>query len=342
MNIIATDATSEARRVLEICNACRYCEGLCATFQAMTQHRTFADADIDHLANLCHHCTACLPACQYAPPHEFGVSVPRTLARVRVESYERYAWPGRLSGLFTRNVLVTALLMILVVGLAFAMLPGAVLFGRHVGDGAFYEVVSHGLMILVAGATFGFSVLAMSLSVRRYWRASGGAGMPRWGDLAAAGRDAARLRYLDGPRRLYHHCTMWGFLLCFAATSVATFYHYGLDLVAPYAYLSWPVVLGTAGGLGLIVGPLGLLREKRRADPEVNHPDTLDSAFLVNLILVSATGLILLALRETAAMGLLLVVHLGSVLAFFVLLPYSRFVHGAYRFAALVRFAQKR
>ena len=27
-------------------------------------------------------------------------------------------------------------------------------------------------------------------------------------------------------RRLYHHLTFYGFLLCFAATSVATFYHY--------------------------------------------------------------------------------------------------------------------
>ena len=83
--IIATDAghVEEARRLLEICNACRYCEGLCATFQAMASRRSFADADVDYLANLCHNCTACYHDCQYAPPHDFDVNVPVALADVR-------------------------------------------------------------------------------------------------------------------------------------------------------------------------------------------------------------------------------------------------------------------
>jgi citrate/tricarballylate utilization protein len=55
------------------------------------------------------------------------------------------------------------------------------------------------------------------------------------------------------------------------------------------------------------------------------------------LLAVAATGLALLALRGTGAMGLLLAVHLGTVLALFVLLPYSKMVHGAYRAAALLR-----
>jgi citrate/tricarballylate utilization protein len=53
------------------------------------------------------------------------------------------------------------------------------------------------------------------------------------------------------------------------------------------------------------------------------------------------TGLALLALRSTPAMGLLLALHLGVIFAFFVTLPYSRFVHGLYRFAALVRHARE-
>jgi citrate/tricarballylate utilization protein len=40
-------------------------------------------------------------------------------------------------------------------------------------------------------------------------------------------------------------------------------------------------------------------------------------------------------------MGLLLVVHLGAVLALFVTLPYGKFVHGIYRTAALVKFARE-
>src|SRR5215469_14752378 len=68
----------EVGRILQICNACRYCEGFCAVFPAMTRRLEFGKADIHYLANLCHNCGACLHACQYAPPHEFAVNVPQS------------------------------------------------------------------------------------------------------------------------------------------------------------------------------------------------------------------------------------------------------------------------
>jgi citrate/tricarballylate utilization protein len=64
----------------------------------------------------------------------------------------------------------------------------------------------------------------------------------------------------------------------------------------------------------------------------------MDVAFIALLLLTSITGLALLALRETRGMGLALAIHLGAVLALFVTLPYGKFVHALYRFAALVRF----
>jgi citrate/tricarballylate utilization protein len=60
-------AEGEAARQLQICNACRYCEGFCAVFPAMTRRLEFGAADVHYLANLCHGCGACLHACQYAP-----------------------------------------------------------------------------------------------------------------------------------------------------------------------------------------------------------------------------------------------------------------------------------
>jgi citrate/tricarballylate utilization protein len=63
----------------------------------------------------------------------------------------------------------------------------------------------------------------------------------------------------------------------------------------------------------------------------------LDYAFLVLLILTSVTGLVLMVLRSTAAAGTLLTVHLGVIAALYLSLPYSKFAHVVYRYAALVR-----
>jgi citrate/tricarballylate utilization protein len=38
----------------------------------------------------------------------------------------------------------------------------------------------------------------------------------------------------------------------------------------------------------------------------------------------------------------LLALHLGVVFALFITLPYGKFVHGLYRYAALVRYARER
>jgi citrate/tricarballylate utilization protein len=68
----------------------------------------------------------------------------------------------------------------------------------------------------------------------------------------------------------------------------------------------------------------------------------MEAAFLVMLMLLGATGLLLLSLRSTAAMGPLLLLHLGVVFGFFVTMPYGKFVHGIYRYLALVRYAGER
>ena len=94
----------EVARQMQICNACRYCEGFCAVFPAMTRRLEFGKADVHYLANLCHNCGACLHACQYAPPHEFAVNVPRAMAQVRRADLRRLRLAARRSGaLYQRN-----------------------------------------------------------------------------------------------------------------------------------------------------------------------------------------------------------------------------------------------
>ena len=118
---------------MEICNACRYCEGFCAVFPAMELRREFSNGDLSYLANLCHNCRGCYYACQYAPPHPFGVNVPKTFAELRTESYAAYAWPRPLAALFHRNGLIvslaTAIGIAVVLILTMLLKPADVLYG---------------------------------------------------------------------------------------------------------------------------------------------------------------------------------------------------------------------
>jgi len=358
-----TAALTEADRLMVICNSCRYCEGLCAVFPAMEMRRIFNDGDLNYLANLCHSCGACYFDCQFSPPHEFEVNVPQALARVRAESYAAYAWPRALSGMFARNGLVISIIAALSVAgfiLGFvAYHDPSVLFGVHSGPGAFYRLMPHNGMALLFGAIFLYSMIAIAMGVRMFWRDMGepAATMIEPASLWQAMKDAGRLRYLDGgeagcmnhddhpsdTRKQYHHATFYGFMLCFASTAVATLYHYLLGREAPYPWYDIPVILGTIGGLGLIVGPIGLLAAKQRRDPDLlDQPGLgMDVAFLVMLLMTSATGLALLIFRSTAAMGILLALHFGIVFALFLTLPYGKFVHGIYRFLALTRYASE-
>src|SRR3954469_5217241 len=95
-----TDLLDEGQRIFTICNACRYCEGYCAVFPAMERRLTFTAGDVRYLANLCHDCGECYTACQFAPPHEYAVNVPQTLAAVRSASWRDYAWPMGAGALF--------------------------------------------------------------------------------------------------------------------------------------------------------------------------------------------------------------------------------------------------
>ena len=239
-------------------------------------------------------------------------------------------------------------------GLALAALMGGGLLHEPLA-GDFYAVFPHNTLALMFGVVFGLAVLALGVGVTRFWRdvspgtASGAA-------VAEAAHDALRLRYLDGGhgkgcnnaddaftlwRRRFHHCTFYGFMLCFAATSVATLYHYLLGQPAPYPFWSAPVLLGTAGGIGLLIGPAGLLWLNLKRHPQQGDAaqKPMDRGFIALLFLTSATGLALLAGRDGGAMALLLAIHLGVVMALFLTLPYGKFAHGIYRSAALLKWA---
>ena len=356
MNTVLTDIETEVGREMRICNACRYCEGYCAVFPAMTRRLEFGRADIHYLAHLCHNCGACYHACQYAAPHAFDVNVPRALARALLETYAAFAWPAPLGALYRRNGLALAVALAASLAMLLLALPGAPLWQPRAGN--FYALFSHEWLVALFGTVFALALLALALGVRRFWRDI--APLP---PSAPAVREATQhvlaLTYLGGgqeegcneaddrptlARRRFHHLTFYGFLLCLAATLVATARHYGLGEAAPYPPTSLPVLLGTLGGIGLLIGPAGLLWLNLRRDPNAGDPRQrpMDRGFIALLLLTSASGLALLAWRDSAAMALLLVLHLATVLALFATLPYGKFAHGIYRAAALLKWTAER
>ena len=197
---ILTEPEAEVERVMQECNACRYCEGFCAVFPAMTQRLEFGKADINYLANLCHNCGACLHACQYAPPHEFAINVPKAMAEVRLETYQHYAQPAAFGALYRQaGVTVTlALVFSLILFLLLVMgLKGSLLHPPLAGD--FYQIFPHNLLAWMFGSVFMLAIGLLMAGVIRFWREISPVG-PRPVEIAEASHNALTLKYLDGGR----------------------------------------------------------------------------------------------------------------------------------------------
>ncbi len=352
----------EAERMMRICNACRYCEGFCAVFPALERRRVFEDCDLIYLANLCHDCRDCYYACQYAPPHEFDLNIPKIFQELRVATYKDFVWPGFFAGLFQRNGLAVTLITVvvtLIVIMTVSFQGVSAVFSSHLGEGAFYAVIPWRLIVLPTSLIVLWGLVVILLGVIRFWRTTGGINGRRINARVFMGAtwDMLMLRYLKGggygcnfpderfshARRRLHHLVFYGFLFCISATAAAMVYEHFFHRVAPYPFWSLPVMLGTFGGAALLVGSGGLFWYKRQSDPAPANPHLhgLDFGFLALLFLTSFTGMILLILRGTFAMGFLLAVHFGLVLSLFITLPYGKFVHATYRYTALVQNAME-
>jgi citrate/tricarballylate utilization protein len=235
--------------------------------------------------------------------------------------------------------LITVLSVAVIVLLAFIFQGPEVVLATHLGENAFYKVIPYGLMVVPFSALGIYILINLLMTGIKFWHETGGQ-LGELIDLRAnsqAIKDVLQLKYLDGGghgcnypndrfsmiRRWFHHGVFYGFLLCFSSTAIAAIYDHFLHLSAPYPILSWPVMLGTFGGLALLFGSGGLLFLKRKMDPlpATHRALGMDVAFTVLLFLTSLTGLLLLILRETAAMGTLLAVHLGVVAGLFITLP---------------------
>jgi citrate/tricarballylate utilization protein len=349
----------EANRQLVICNACRYCEGLCPVFRAVEVRRDFAPGDVFYLANLCHDCRACYYACMFTPPHDFAMNIPQILAEARLESYKQWSWPNLFARAFPEPRIALLLAGLAISFVAIAALLGigpSRLFAKHTGPGAFYSIVPYLAMVIPAVALFFFAIaIWIRGAIRSWWDTNGPPRQRVDGEVMREAIGAAlSLRHLEGggpgctypdgrpafSRRAYHSFVVWGFLADFASTTLAFLYQGVFHRIPPYSILSAPVLFGALGGVLLIVGTAGLIWLKRQSDrlPSDNRAYGMDYTFLISLGVVALTGLLTLIFRATAALGSLLVLHLAFVAALFITAPYGKFVHAIYRTLALVRY----
>ncbi len=349
---------AEADRQLTLCNACRYCEGYCAVFQAIELRREFDKGDVFYLSNLCHDCRACYYACMYSPPHEFAINIPKILSEARNASYEGWSWPGVLARSFASRWVAWLLASgaaAVVLALSLLLIPAGRLWSAHRGPGAFYELIPYAAMVVGAVGLSGYWLAVWVCGAVRCWRDTGVAGGPNgMKPIARAIGAALGLRYLQGGgpgcsypeerpsavRRIFHALVFWGFACDFVSTTLAFIYQDWLHKLPPYSLGSGPVIFGAVGGLGLLAGSAGLIWCKIRSDraPMGAGAYGLDYDFLCILGLTALTGLLTLALRATPALGSLLALHLALVAALFITAPYGKFVHAMYRFLALVKY----
>ncbi|NOL52022.1 tricarballylate utilization 4Fe-4S protein TcuB [Pelistega suis] len=346
----------EAKHSVGICNSCRYCEGFCPVFPAMEKRLSFTDGDIHYLANLCHNCSECFYACQFAPPHEFQVNIPQQLAKVRADTYRQYAWPGFIGNWFNKNGLISSLVFILgLIALFFFASQGS-----EALPGEFYAIFPHNFLVTVFGASFLWVAVCIFLGFNNFLKDIGESfsSLFKMNYVKQALAEGLSLKHLHGNvksgctypddnispwRRHFHHFTFYGFMLCFLATASGTVLHYVFDMQAPYAFFSLPKLSGTLGGISLAIGTAGLFILKTKADENIKdiRQMGMDYAFIAQLFLAATTGLLLMAFRETAALKVLLIVHLSVILSLFLTMPFGKFVHGFYRLGALLKHAKE-
>lgn len=358
MTASSTHAT-EAARILNICNACRYCEGHCAVFPAaqlipLASQDDGALVDLDYLSHLCHSCGACYRHCQYADPHEFSVNVPGVLANLRMASFEQLIRPRMLKMSVTHPLSFSlASTLLFVTGFGLAMASNGL---TNEAAGGFYALVPHTMMASIFSLAAVLVVICWTSSARAFWR---DLQLPWFTQLptrvfTGAFSDALSLKNLGGGhelgcyeageqpslfKRRAHHLTVTGFMLCFSATCVATIYHYLLDSPAPYHWFELPKLLGISGGIILAVGATGLLLVNTKADDALGGTNTgFGIALTVLLLLTSVSGLVLMLAHNTQWLRVTLALHLGIVLALFVNFACGKFTHGLYRTIALIAY----
>ena len=335
-------AVSEAARQMSICNACRYCEGYCAVWNAIEFKPVLDSGYIKHLANLCHDCRDCYYACPYnEPDHEFKLNIPKALGEVRVETYASYARPKFLKFLIEKPALATILATS--AAIALAVLYASLVFGA--GKFSTLPMVTVIPVSIYKPATmlvYVYTIGIWSWEGISYWSEINGGTHVSGSGLAKGIYDAIFHTNFRGGgtgckvpeeknryfRMAAHSMVMFGFIDALVSIS----FYPDIFGVAGIAYLLGSLAVST-GAAALIY-----LHMKERVGSRSQKQSSMDYPFTILLFLAGITGVLVPISTGTVWFNWNFLMHDALIAVVFFLAPYSKFVHPVLRIISLIKY----
>jgi citrate/tricarballylate utilization protein len=350
----------DARFSLNICNACRYCENICPVFKAIEFRRTFSDNSIIYLANLCHDCRGCYYACQYAPPHTFDINIPKIFGTLRLETYKNYK-----KSKFSKEIIEKPHIFsiaIFLISFLFYTISSIIYTGKLSLKGffeqntSFYSVLPENFLIITMLIPFTISLTIYIKDLIDYcdYIDIKKSDFFKLFNHISSLKSVILLEFLDGgsfgcnypdeeysfSRRIYHQFVLFGFKITFISTLIAAFMSHILNISPPYSFTSLPVIFGTIGGVLMLLGLTGLLYLRTKMDriPYNENINSMDINFIIILLMSVLTGFLVLLFRSTIFMPILFIIHLSTVITFFIMLPFSKLQHAVFRYASIYKY----
>jgi len=334
----------EAARQLTICNACRYCEGYCAVWDAMERRTAFYKKDIDYMANLCHDCRECFYVCPFTEPHEFKLNIPKALAEVRYDTYKENIKPGFARFAIDNSAVLTALIVIAsIVGVL-----GMVYYDNNIQllylpISSFSGLMSTQFVKYSSFLVYLFVIAVWSIEGLAYWKSINGKYPSRLNIKAnyMALKDVFLHRFFRGggagcnypseragkARLLAHPLVLFGFIIAL----LSFLFYPDLSLEIDIAYI--------IGCLMLFIGTSMLLYMTVVSDrkPSSERMAGLGYPFTIMLNLSGITGVLFISEIGHAFVGLIFAVHMAIIFTVFITAPYGKFMHVIFRYEALLK-----
>ena len=291
---------------------------------------------------LCHQCNDCTAYCPR------GAKPGEVLGAIRKQTIKQYSQPAALVDVVNKQAMlpVTLLIPVIIVGALVS------LFGNWSpeGDVIFANFLPHLPIQIVFTLALLFGAGVGVKGVMNFWADMKTANGVSSGDLKGSAIETAKeiLAHkkfktcdVSADRYSSHLMVFFGFVAAAIATSFGVLYIDILKMHAPFTFTyGFPIkIFGNIGAVGIIVG-IGMMMNNR-----FKNAEKLDGAgsyfdwLLIGVILIVGISGFLAQLLRVAGVGPIAYpmyyIHLVTVFALFVYLPFSKLAHMFYRSAAM-------